>query len=276
MTTRKVRILILCKTYPSPSAKHAETSCVAGVTESGELIRLYPVPFRLIDDEQQFRKWQWIEARVRRSPDDRRLESHRIYVDTIELGEVVPTDKDWELRRIWLEKLPLFEDFDELEAARRQANGPTLALLRPSRLIGLEIASAGSPDWTEEEKAKLLKLQQQGNLFEETARDLRLLRKLPFDFHYRYECMSPEGAQAYRHKIVDWEVGALYWNVRHKHGQAWEEPFRAKIEGSLPSRDLLFLMGTIHRFPDQWLIVSLIYPPKRPLDAPRQESLFPP
>jgi hypothetical protein len=48
---RKVRILILCKTYPSPSAKYAETSCVAGMDEHGNLIRLYPVPFRLITGE---------------------------------------------------------------------------------------------------------------------------------------------------------------------------------------------------------------------------------
>lgn len=275
MTARKERILILCKTYPSPSAKHAETSCVAGVTGNGELLRLYPVPFRLIGDAQQFRKWQWIEARIRRAPDDRRRESHRIYIDTTELGELLPTDRDWAFRRPWLEKLPLFEDFDALEAARLQENGPTLALLRPSQLLGLDVSSAGSPDWTADEKTKLLRLQQQGNLFEETERDIRLLRKLPFDFHYRYECTTPNGSKTFRHKIVDWEVGALYWNVSHKHGQHWEVPFRAKIEGDLPSKDLLFLMGTIHRFPGQWLIVSLLYPPKLPTDAPRQESLFP-
>lgn len=119
-------------------------------------------------------------------------------------------------------------------------------------------------------------MQQQGNLFQEADRDFRLLRKLPFDFHYRYECASSGESKTYRHKIVDWEVGALYWNVHRKHGDAWETPFRAKIESYLPGQDLLFLMGTIHRFPDQWLIVSLLYPPKRPLDAPTQESLFPP
>lgn len=273
---RKERILILCKTYPSPSAKHAETSCVAGITEAGEVLRLYPVPFRLIGDEQQFRKWQWIKARILRSADDRRAESHRIYVDTIELGDVIPTTSDWQQRRGWIEKLPLFDDFDTLEATRQQKGGPTLALLRPSRLVGLDISSVGSPAWTEDEKAKLLQMQQQGNLFEETDRDFRLLRKLPFDFHYRYEGASSDGPKMYRHKIVDWEVGALYWNVRRKHGDAWETPFRARIESYLPGRDLLFLMGTIHRFPDQWLIVSLLYPPRRPLDAPNQESLFGP
>jgi hypothetical protein len=175
---------------------------------------------------------------------------------------------------LWLEKLPLFEDFDKLERTRRENEGPTLALLRPRRLIGLDISGTGSLDWSAEEKAKLLKLQAQGNLFEETDRDLRLLRKLPFDLHYRYECATPDGIKTYRHKIVDWEVGALYWNVRRQHGSAWEVPFRAKIESYLPRQDLSFLMGTIHRFPDQWLIVSLLYPPKRQLDAPNQGSLF--
>ena len=77
------RVLILCKTYPSPSAKYAETSCVAGMTEDGKLIRLYPVPFRLVSDEQQFKKWQWITARFEKARDDHRPESHRVFVDTI-------------------------------------------------------------------------------------------------------------------------------------------------------------------------------------------------
>lgn len=38
-------------TRPSPSGKHSETSCMAGVKDNGELIRLYPVPFRLIQNE---------------------------------------------------------------------------------------------------------------------------------------------------------------------------------------------------------------------------------
>ena len=57
MDSRVERVLILCKTYPSPSARYVETSCVAGISEAGELMRLYPVPFRLIQDEKQFKKW---------------------------------------------------------------------------------------------------------------------------------------------------------------------------------------------------------------------------
>jgi hypothetical protein len=73
---------------------------------------------------------------------------------------------------------------------------------------------------------------------------------------------------------VDWEAGALFWNCRNRYRGDWEAAFRAKLEHELPSADLIFLMGNIHRFPDQWLIVSLIYPPKRPSEPPRQGFLF--
>jgi hypothetical protein len=269
------RVLILCKTYPSPSAKYAETSCVAGMDKDGGLIRLYPVPFRLIGDDKQFKKWQWITARLEKSNNDHRPESHKLYVDTISCDEAeLPTDDHWLARRPWLDKLPVFEDFAVLQEARK-TQGTTLALLRPAGIRKLEITPVVCPTWTEEEKAKLVSLQQQAQLFDDTdTGSVAQLRKLPYDFHYHYECRTAEGTQTYKHKIVDWEIGALYWNVHRRHGSNWEQPFRDKLENNLPAQDLMFLMGTIHRFPDQWLIISLIYPPKqRPLQE-SQRSLF--
>jgi hypothetical protein len=73
---RKEKILILAKTYPSPSAQYVETSCVAGVNSNGEMRRLFPVPFRMIEHGQQFSKWQWIDVRVEKASKDHRRESH--------------------------------------------------------------------------------------------------------------------------------------------------------------------------------------------------------
>jgi hypothetical protein len=243
--------------------------------EDGKLIRLYPVPFRLIGDDKQFKKWQWIAARLEKSRGDHRPESHKLYVDTIACeGAELPTVNQWLARRQWLDKVPVFEDFAQVEALR-QSQGDTLALLRPSRILKLEVTSVASSEWTEEEKAKLVRLQQQGDLFDDTDKgSVAQLRKLPYDFHYCYECQTPVGPVQYRHKIVDWEIGALYWNVHRRHGANWEAPFREKLESYLPARDLMFLLGTIHRFPDQWLIVSLIYPPKQRPWQERQELLI--
>jgi hypothetical protein len=268
------RILILCKTYPSPSARYVETSCVAGMAEDGRLMRLFPVPFRLVEDDQQFRKWQWITARVRRAQDDARPESHRISVDTIDLqGEPLPTRDHWPERRDAIKDVPVFGSFNELEHARVQ-HGTTLGLVRPSRLTGMDIRAVKAPDWTDDEKAKLLQEQSQGSLFDavEDQRTLKTLKKLPFDFRYRYECTSEAGTTSHEHKLVDWEAGALYWNVCRKPD--WQALFRQKFVADFGQRDLLFLMGTMHRFPGQWLIVSVLYLPKLPETLARQQALF--
>ena len=266
------RALILCKTYPSPSEKYVETSCVAAMREHGGLVRLYPVPFRLISDGQQFKKWQWIEAEFRPARDDRRPESHRIGVDTICCGAVISSAHEWMQRREAIASEPVFSDFEQVET-ERQLTGKTLALLRPSRVVDLEISPVTQPNWTEDEVRKLLKQQSQPGLFDDGDKiALRTLKKLPFAFHYRYECDGPDGPKAYRHKIVDWEAGALFWTCRRNYGADWERPFRAKLFDDLGSKDLHFLMGTIHRFPDKWLIVSLIYPPRK--KGPIQQPLL--
>ncbi len=275
MTTRNARILILCKTYPSPSGKHVETSCVAGMEENGRLIRLFPVPFRLVSDGKQFKKWQWITARVTKASNDHRPESHKLFVDTIACdSDPLPTKGGWKARLQALTPIHVYKDFATLEEAR-VGGGSTLGLLRPERILGLDITPADLPDWTAEEREKLMQNERQGGLFDEAdARRISTLRKVPFDFHFRYVCTNAGGFSEYRHKIVDWEAGALYWTCRHRYGESWEEPFRAKLGEVLPATNLMFLMGTIHRFPNQWLIVSLIYPPKQPAGQPSQESLF--
>jgi hypothetical protein len=274
MASRKARVLILCKTYPSPSARHAETSCVAGLEDGGGLIRLYPVPFRLIQDDRQFKKWQWVNLRIEHAKKDHRTESHKVFVDTIDCEEAaLGTGRNWRERRSAIETVPVFPDFDAIEA-QRQKDNTTLAFVKPSTIQGLDITKSDRPDWTDDEKSKLIALQQQGDFFDDGERkEISQLRKLPFDFHYRYECHVDGEKKQYRHKIVDWEVGALFWNVKKAHNDNWEKPFREKMETFMKQRDLMFLMGTIHRFPDQWLIISLIYPPTLPSE-PRQGSLF--
>jgi hypothetical protein len=270
---RKEKILILAKTYPSPSAQYVETSCVAGVNSNGEMRRLFPVPFRMIEHGQQFSKWQWIDVRVEKANKDHRPESHRLYVDTISCGERIETKGDWSARRAWLDKVPSFDTYQEMDACRL-ATGQSLGLLRPTN-VRLEIRAARSRDWSSEELAKLMP-PEQGNLFDEAeARaQIKVLQKIPYDFYYVYTARGTGGDVEHCHKIVDWEAGALYLKCRTSHGPNWERPFRAMMEETLIGKDLMFLMGNQHRFPAQWLLISLIYPPKRTIAQPLQASLF--
>lgn len=270
MTSQTERILILAKTYPSPSARYFETSCVAGITQDGQMRRLFPVPFRMLNDHQQFQKWQWIDVRVDKARIDHRQESYRVSVDTVECGERIGTAHGWAERQMWLQRAPHCQHVEEIP------QDISLALLRPGKLLRLEITPARHKDWTPEEQEKLMRAHLQASLFEDPAdaqRDVATLRKLPFDFYYHYECDTSQGRCVDKHKIVDWEVGALFWNCWRTGGEkGWEQRFRDKLETEFQARDMVFLMGNIHRFRHQWLIISLIYPPKA--DAVRQGTLF--
>lgn len=164
----------------------------------------------------------------------------------------------------WSERLRLIEPqvvttFTALET-RRQNTYETLGYLRPSRIVELIITPVKQTDWTEADKIKL----SQDGLFDSTEIKKRTpLRKLPYDFHYKYECTTPTGAEINTHKLTDWEVGALYWNCDRMYGQkGWEAKFRQRLETEFAKKDMFFLMGTIHRFPDKWLIVGIVYPPR--------------
>src|SRR3546814_8416847 len=91
-----------------------------------------------------------------------------------------------------LAKLATFTDFDTLNTAR-VSTGATLGILRPTRIVGLDITPVDNPDWTKEELQKLVQYQQQAGLFDDDdAREITTPRKLPFSFHYNYECRSEE------------------------------------------------------------------------------------
>jgi len=156
----------------------------------------------------------------------------------------------------------------------RLSQGTSIALLRP-RNVRLEISRARHQDWTPEERAKLMQPEQVSLFGEaETRRQVQALQKVPFDFYYIYNTAGVDGNEEHKHKIVDWEAGELFRKCRRSHGPDWQEPFRAKLANDLTGRDLMFLMGNQHRFQDQWLIISLVYPPKRQPADSRQALLF--
>lgn len=248
-------LLIVAKTYPLPSTKYRETVCVAAINRAGEMRRLYPIPFRFIGGDVQFKKWEWIRAAVSVTSKDKRPESRRLDIDTVEkLSEFISAKNAWKERQSWIEPR-LSPSFDALEL-RRQHTGETLGFVRPTQLLGLDITPIKDAEWTDKE---WINLTQEGLFDSDEMRARPPLRKVPFQFHYRYLCGSLE----HRHMITDWEAGALYWNCVKSHGDDWQTPFRARLETEFAQKDLIFMLGTVHRFPDQWLIISLIYPPKQ-------------
>ena len=88
------KVLITVKAYPNPSKKYVETVCCAGIdTDTLRWIRLYPIPFRDLDESQQFKKYTVIEARCWKAEDDHRLESYKVDCGSIKLLSHFDTKK---------------------------------------------------------------------------------------------------------------------------------------------------------------------------------------
>ena len=94
------RVLITVKTYPTLSRKYGETVCTAGVRADGSWMRIYPVPFRRLDEEEQYKKFDWIETNFVRGRSDPRPETHH----PADLAKMLPvghmgTQDNWRERR---------------------------------------------------------------------------------------------------------------------------------------------------------------------------------
>ena len=255
-------LLILTKTYPTPSQQYRETTCVAALTKEGELRRLFPIPFRLLAGEDRFKRWEWVRMKLSQKTSDARPESRKIEIDSIiRPGDFVDTSRGW-IRRLELIERHKVSDPDTLEE-RRRTTGETLGFIEPARCVSLEITPVDNPEWT---PAEVEKLRAEGLFDTAEARTRTLLRKLPVDFHYRYECETPQGRKEFRHKVTDWEFAALYWNCVNRNGpKGWESAFRNKVERDFfSSRRMVFLLGTMRFHPHRWLLVGVVYPPKRP------------
>ena len=263
-------LLILTKTYPNPSSKYRETTCVAAVNHENKLRRLFPVPFRLLDGSQKFNKWEWVKSVLHKASDDHRPESHQLHIDTLKrIGRKVTTENAW-ANRIRVIQGHLVESIEELER-RRQASGETLGFVGPVEILSLDIRASKNPEWTDAD----IKILTQESLFDsEDVHKLKLLKKLPHEFRYTYRLHTDNVHAESQHLITDWEAGALYWNCLNSGCDDWEIPFRERLMYDFSRKDLYFMMGTVHRFPDTWLIVGLYYPPKYDPERETQEDLF--
>lgn len=278
--SKKEKILILAKTYPNPSAKYGETTCVAGITESGEMRRIYPVPFRMLESDKWFKKWQWVEAVTYKNTEDKRKESRKVLFDKINPLNTIATDKKWKERKSWLTAIPKITKFlPGKYVTPAVEDGVSLAIFTPDLPVKLEIKKARKIAWEDDELAKLRKVEEMCDniLFPDDApaQRIRMLEKIPYDFYYRTTVKTTDnGEREIRIKLTDWEVCAFYRNCQKDYGNGWQEKFIEKIEADMNTKNLMILMGNQYRFKYEWLGISLIYPPKRTPEEAAQSLLF--
>ncbi len=253
---KKQRVLITVRTYPVPANKGAETSCTAAISDDGKWVRIFPVPYRSLPASQRFKKFQWIEADLKKARSDARPESHNIDIASIKLGELVSPAKGWARRKSLLR--PLMRPSMCAIRKERDENGhPTLGLFRPKTIKRLVIEPCDG-EWTTNQKAIL----SQTSFGFDAAAPKAELEKIPLDFYYEFTCDDP-GCRGHKMSCTDWEMAEAYRGWRKRYGDGWEAKFRERFERDMIEKlDTHFFVGTMHGRPGSWLIVGLFYPPK--------------
>lgn len=269
------RILITVKTYPTLSRKYGETVCTAGVRADGSWVRLYPVPFRRLDEAEQYKKFDWIECDLVRSHKDPRPETHHPadMKQLVSVGHMDTEDKWRERRRLVLQTAKVHTRLQPLiEGAK--ANEMSLAVFKPARVKDF-IWEAEEREWDSGKLAEMRNRADQGEMFAEEnwRQTFQVIPKLPFSFSYRFE---DEAGKASEMQVLDWEVGALYWNcLRSCHGderaalaKVWQKYF-----DEFTRKDLHFFLGTTQEFhfraPNPWVIIGVL-----PIPHEHQPELF--
>jgi hypothetical protein len=248
------RALIVVRTYPTPAKSGVEISCTAAITDQGEWLRLFPVPYRLLPHDQRFRKYQWIEVITTKASKDSRPESHKIKPDSIKiLSEPLSTKNNWAARKEVI--LPLKSHCLCCAEKERQLHAhPTLGIFRPHRIEKLIIGD-DTPEWTDAQLGVL----RQGHLFETGER--QELEKIPHKFQYKFFC-EHDSCTGHKLMCTDWEMSEAWRSWKVKYGDQWETKFREKFErGMIEDHDTHFFVGTLHQHPNRWIIVGLFYPP---------------
>lgn len=271
------RVFILVKTYPTISEKYAELVCTAGVLENGDWVRLYPIPFRLLQDGQKYKKYSWISVDMERNTSDFRVESYRPNLDSIIVEPELPKIKgkvDWVARRnIVFNGQKIYTNLSELIQEAKQSN-KSLAVFKPTCVKDLLVEKT-SEQWDEDKLASLRLQAAQMSMFktpEELEKEFETVPKVPYQFRYIFE--DDQGRKATL-MIEDWEIGMLYWNCLKRHNnnqQAAIEDVRQKYMDDYTKKDLYFFLGTTKKFhnvsPNPFLVIGVF-----PLPRELQEQM---
>jgi hypothetical protein len=262
---QKRRVCVLVKAYPQPSQKYQETVCVAAVTEAHELVRLYPIRFRHLPQENRFDRFDWIEVEMTRAEEDPRPESFRVKEDTISIvmrgDRLQPDDKV----RVW--KPSVIESLQALKEAQKTTHR-SLGIVKPDpgsiRFKYEPIDSAGDDD---QETAR--------SVYEQQSLIEQQLTALPTpEYVFRYQFTS--GGMQHTMQLHDWEAEATYHAYKRKYAtvQTALEKMTEFYQQRAPQMNLHLIMGNMHKRPWQFIIIGVLRTTADVDHADAQKSLL--
>jgi len=267
--SRMRKIFITVKTYPTLSKKYDELVCTAGILDDGNWVRIYPLPFRKLDYDNRYKKYQWMEAPLIKNDSDPRPESYKITdIDKVELiGEPIGTKQGWAERKdIVFGNNNVYSDLTDL-IEKANNNELSIAIFKPTKILDLVIEETAR-EWSSESLELLKAKASQLSLFqteEELKKEFLIVDKLPYKFSYRFQdCNGRESTLM----IEDWEIGMLYWNcLKQTEGNETEalKLVKKKYIDEFSNKDHSLFLGTTRQFhgwaKNSFVIIGVFYPP---------------
>jgi hypothetical protein len=256
MIWEKKRILVTVKAYPEKSKTHGNIVCTIGITDEGEWIRLYPIPyeayiFKSID------KYDWIEVECAKAGEKlSRKESYKIKINSLKVIDKSLSSNGSNGKPNWAERnrliLPHISPSIESLSDQFEIDRTSIGIIKPKEII----------KFYKDEDLKIYedtKKAFQQTLFGASIPDVE---KVPHIFGYEFKC---GGCQEKKHRIQceDWELLESYrkWGPTYGNTDILWEKLKNKYYDYMLERDLYFYMGMFSRY-KTWLIVGLYYPPR--------------
>lgn len=268
----RVKVLLTVVTYPLPSRSYDELVCTAGILETGEWIRIYPVPLSFLMGEKidgilKSYKYTWIELELNKREKDFRPESYSpINYDFKDLNvlERIDTKNNWYLRKELCLK-NVYTNLDLLLEDSKDPKNISLVTFKPSSIQAFEIKE-DDREWKNEWK----ELRKQKDLFFEDKSPEIMIKKLPYKFYYKF---TDDAGRSSTMMIEDWEIGQLFWNcLRKSNGDeriALEKVRQMYEDEFIKNKDIYLFLGTTmewhrRRGKNPFVIIGVFYPKKDP------------
>lgn len=259
----KTKVLIAVKTYPSLSAKYDELVCTAGFREDGSWIRIYPVPFRKMAYNEQYKKYDWVEIDLVKNTKDFRPESYRpkLHDSEVKIVGHLDTARNWAERKKFVLGKIYYNLAELIAEAKNKSVVTSLAVFKPAKIVDFK-AELVSRQWSNDKLESL----KQFNLFDSTkGGEFEVVRKLPYKFTFGLE--DNQGKKS-RMMIEDWEIGQLFWNCLARHegneSKAVADVKTKYFDDFAKTKDLHLFLGTTkqhhHKSKNPFMIIGTFHP----------------
>ena len=265
------RVLILVKTYPIPNSNFGETVCTAGLLDGEKWVRVYPISWRVLKDDQKYPKYSWIKLDLVRHPTDFRRETYKPrkgFEEAIAVVGELGSKDAWAARKQFVLR-EVFTSMKELIAQAKSESVTSLATFKPAEILDFTVEEDPDRDWKRTWLAKSM----QASMFDLDENGLvvqqRLVKKLPYRFRYKFRAQDDDRPRELL--IQDWELGALFWNcLKRADGDetiAMQQVKQKYFDEFVGQKDLYLFLGTDYKYhkrnsPDPFLIIGVFYPPK--------------